>query len=141
MAFASCCPLDPGRMACLSIYFFMATLFQGLSLLIFRSSACDKGFFDVYLESYPFDSDDVVESVTCSLSTGSKLAVAAICLYFYCMCLVPKAVPPQPVGGNVFVQQGGGAYEAAEQGDAAATAAEEGDATPEAEQGDTPKNE
>lgn len=118
-------------MACLSIYFFMATLFQGLSLLIFRSSACDAGFFSGYFQNYPFDTEDVVESVSCSLSTGSKLAVAAICLYTYCMCLVPKAVPPSPVGGNAFMQQGYAApAEQEDDGDAAglADAAEQGDA-------------
>jgi hypothetical protein len=105
MAFASCCPLDPSRMACLSIYFFMACLFQGLSLLIFRSNACEKGFFSPYFQNSTVSAEDAVESVSCSLSTGSKLAVAAIVLYFYCMCLVPKAVPPQPVGGNAFLMQ------------------------------------
>lgn len=125
-------------MACLSIYFFMATLFQGLSLLIFRSSACRKGFFSVYFQNYPFNTDEVVESASCSLSTGSKLAVAAIVLYFYCMCLVPKAVPPEPVGfgRNPFTmeQQGRqGAAAGGDGGDAAAAAAEEGDAAAAAE--------
>lgn len=128
MAFASCCPLDPGRMACLSIYFFMATLFQGLSLLIFRSSACGKGFFGVYFQNLDIDTDLVVESVSCSLSTGSKLAVSAIVLYFYCMCLVPKAVPPQPMERTAF----GHPHEAGgDDGDAAAAAVEEGDVTAE----------
>lgn len=124
MAFSSCCPLNPGSMACLSIYFFMATLFQGLSLLIFRSSACGKGFFSGYFQNYPIDVDDVVESVSCSLSTGSKLAVAAIVLYFYCMLLVPKAVPLQPIGGNPFLQEGA---QAPAGGDVAADAAEQGE--------------
>lgn len=35
---ASCCKLDQGKLNGLSCYFFLATLFQGLSLLIFRSN-------------------------------------------------------------------------------------------------------
>lgn len=115
----------------------MACLFQGLSLLIFRSNACDKGFFSVYFQNSEVSAEDAVESVSCSLSTGSKLAVTAIVLYFYCMCLVPKAVPPPPVGGNAFTMQqpqqnagDGGGDPAGDGGDAA----EKGDAnsTPEA---------
>lgn len=92
-------------MACLSIYFWFATLFQGLSLLIFRSSACSKGFFSAYFQDYSIEVEDAIESVSCSLSTGSKLAVAAIVLYFYCMCLVPRAVPPPPVNADMFGMQ------------------------------------
>ena len=110
----------------------MACLFQGLSLLIFRSNACAKGFFDPYFQNSTVNVEDAVESVSCSLSTGSKLAVAAIVLYFYCMCMVPKAVPPQPVGGNPFLMQpprqqnaGDGDAEPAADGD---DAAERGDA-------------
>jgi len=101
LAVSSCCPLDGGRMKCLSIYFFLATLFQGLVFIIYRSNACAEGFFDVYFEGdtgtgNPFNTD-VVESLSCGLAKGSKMAVSATVLYFVCMLLAPAAIPPTPV--------------------------------------------
>lgn len=40
LTLASCCPLSQQRLKGLSCYFFIATLFQGLTLIIFRSNVC-----------------------------------------------------------------------------------------------------
>ena len=45
----SCCKLDQAKLKGLACYFFLATLFQGLSLLIFRSNVCSPGFFTCVL--------------------------------------------------------------------------------------------
>lgn len=42
LVMSSCCPLSQQRLKGLSCYFTLATLFTGLSLLIFKSSACSK---------------------------------------------------------------------------------------------------
>lgn len=97
MAVSSCCPLDHGRIKCLSIYFFFAFFFQALVFIIMRSNACSLGFLDPYFKG---DSDTTlpfIESVSCGLSTGSNLAIAAAVLYFVCMLLVPAATPPGPI--------------------------------------------
>jgi len=39
---ASCCPLSQQRLKGLSCYYFLATLFQGLTLLIFKSNICQE---------------------------------------------------------------------------------------------------
>jgi hypothetical protein len=95
---ASCCRLDQARLKGLSCYFFLATLFQGLSLLIFRSNVCQAGFFSAYFINPSAGATttstnlDFVESVTCGLSTGSKLAIAATVLWFVCNSMVPASV-------------------------------------------------
>jgi len=38
---ATCCPLTQSRLKGLSCHFFIATLFQGLTLLIFKSDICE----------------------------------------------------------------------------------------------------
>lgn len=96
--FSVCCPVTQERLKGLYCYFFLACLFQGLSLLIFRSEVCEEGFFEQYFENV----DDVsvsegVAGVSCSLDTGSKLAVSATVLYFVCMLLVPSAIAPNPM--------------------------------------------
>ena len=79
-------------------YFFLACLFQGLSLLMFRSNICsDPGFFSIYLTGTSAgDASGIVESVSCGLSTGSKLAISATVLYFVCNSIVPMCIPPGP---------------------------------------------
>ena len=94
---ASCCKLDQARMKGLSCYFFLATLFQGLSLLLFRSNVCDAGFFSVYFGVPETTTPDFIQSVTCGLSTGSKLAIAATVLYFVCNSCIPAAIVPDPL--------------------------------------------
>jgi hypothetical protein len=94
---ASCCKLDQARMNGLACYFFLATLFQGLSLLLFRSNVCEPGFFSVYFsDSGETITPDFIQSVTCGLSTGSKLAIAATVLYFVCHSCIPAAIVPEP---------------------------------------------
>lgn len=106
LMFAGCCPISQPRLKCLGSYFTLATLFQGLTLLIFKSSICEVGFFEDYFEKGTV-LEDAVEDVSCSLDTGSKLAVAATVLYFVCSCLIPGAVAPSPIGYNRARQQDG----------------------------------
>ena len=42
LALASCCPLSQQRLNGLSCFFSIATLFQGLTLLVFKSDICSK---------------------------------------------------------------------------------------------------
>jgi hypothetical protein len=39
-AMASCCPLSQERLKGMSIYFFLASFFQGMTLLLFKSDVC-----------------------------------------------------------------------------------------------------
>jgi hypothetical protein len=103
----SCCPLDAAKMKGLSIYYFLATLFQGLSFLIYPSVACQAGFFRPFYNPDTALADSIA-SVSCSLGLGAKLSIAATVMYFICMCTVPLATPPTPVGGNPFEGGGGG---------------------------------
>jgi hypothetical protein len=73
---ASCCPISQSRLKCLSFHFFIATLFQGLTLLIFQSNVCKPGFFSVYFPPN-IDTGNVTSEVSCSLSTGTNLAIVA----------------------------------------------------------------
>ena len=102
IAFAKCCRIDQQRLRSTSSTFFLASLFTGLSLIMFRSSACDKGFFAPYFVA-PADMDDpdkmaqynaVVSDVSCSLSTGSNLAIASTVLYFICSCMANASIVP-----------------------------------------------
>lgn len=76
LAMASCCPLDQARLKCMSIYFFLAFFFQAMTLIIFRSSVCQKGFFSIYFDD-PTAADSLVENVSCGLTRGSNMAIAA----------------------------------------------------------------
>lgn len=100
---ASCCKLDQGKLNGLACYFFLATLFQGLSLLMLRSNICTPGFFSVYFTN-PNDASAGtnetpawMEGVSCGLSTGSNLAIAATVLWFVCSNMLPAAVVPEPL--------------------------------------------
>jgi len=96
---SSCCMLSQERLYGMTTYFFLACLFQGLSLLIFASDICEVGFFQQYFPNYNGDFGSVIESVQCTQGTGSKLAITATVFYFLCMNVVPKAIVPQPIGG------------------------------------------
>jgi hypothetical protein len=88
LMFAGCCPISQSRLKGMADYFTLATLFQGLTLLIFRSDICPAGFFEDY---FMFDDEvitDVVEGVNYSLDTGSSLAIAATVLYSVCSGLM-----------------------------------------------------
>jgi hypothetical protein len=108
---ASCCPLDAKKMAGLSCYYWIATLFQGLSLLIFTSNACQAGFFEPFINPNSNLSDNI-DSVTCSLGLGAKLSISATVLYFIGMLTIPFAKPPPPAsnpfGGGGDGEEGGG---------------------------------
>jgi len=96
-------------MLCDLVYGFMIDL---LSLLIFIHHPSispihsSRGFFEGYFANSPIPGSDVVESVSCSLDRGSKLAISATVMYALCMCLIPGAVVPKPVGMG-----GGESYE------------------------------
>jgi hypothetical protein len=97
---ASCCKLDQYKLKGLSCYFFLATLFQGLSLLVFRSNVCEPGFFAPYFTepgTTPPDMSTYIESVSCGLSMGSKLAIAATVLWYVCSNIVPLSIVPDPM--------------------------------------------
>jgi hypothetical protein len=89
-----CCPISQARIRVLSCAFFIACLFPGLTLLIFQSNVCKKDFFASY---FPNADTTVVESVKCSLDTGSNLAVSATVFYFICIFAVLKAIVPEPI--------------------------------------------
>jgi Trk-type K+ transport system membrane component len=98
---AICCPMEQSRLKMLACCFFLATLFQGLTLLIFASNVCKEGFFASYFPSLNGENpvlSNIVQSVSCSLDTGSQLAVSATALYFVCILLVQTAVAPKPIG-------------------------------------------
>ena len=95
---ASCCPMSQSRLKGLSCNYFIATLFQGLTLLIFQSNVCSKGFYDAYFQGTDDSSATIVENVTCGLDTGSKLAITATVFYFWCMFAVHGAIVPKPIG-------------------------------------------
>jgi hypothetical protein len=102
---AICCPIEQGRLKLLAFCFFLATLFQGLTLLIFASNVCKEGFFASYFPSLNGQNpvlSNIVKSVSCSLDTGSELAVSATVLYFVCILLVLKAVAPKPIGMSEY---------------------------------------
>ena len=45
---ATCCRMDQTRLKGVACYFWSATLFQGLSLIMLSSNICDLGFFQSY---------------------------------------------------------------------------------------------
>jgi len=96
------CRMDQNRLKGTSCYFWMATFFTGLSLLMFKSNVCEKGFFAPYFVN-PYSSnytdainayDSIIEDVTCELSFGSKMAVSATVMYFLCSMMALCAVVP-----------------------------------------------
>jgi len=99
---ASCCAMSQERIKGLSCHFFIATFFQGLTFLIYRSVVCHTGFFSDYFQSMPTDPDTGapvgIEDVKCSLGKGGRLSITATVFYFLCLTMVPGAVPPTPVG-------------------------------------------
>ena len=92
--FAACCPVSQSRVRALSCNYFIACLFQGFTLLIFQSNVCQKGFFEAYFQDAGMNA---VKSVSCSLDTGSNLAVSATVFYFLCILVVHKAIVPKPL--------------------------------------------
>jgi hypothetical protein len=116
LMFAACCKLDRSKMKCMGCYFFLACLFQGLGLLFFQSSACNVGFFSSYFPpSSGVDTLGVVQGVSCSLATGSKLCISACVLYCCSNSLVGAAIPPEPVMGFGRDRGGGGGGDQDEQ--------------------------
>jgi len=95
---ASCCKLDQEKLNGVAFYFFTACLFQGLTLLIFKSDICEPDFFGQYFLNENLDG--VVEEVTCSLARGAKLAICATVFYFVCNTVTPFCIAPDPIGYN-----------------------------------------
>jgi hypothetical protein len=93
----ACCPISHTYLKWLAFCFFIATLFQGLTLLIFKSNVCKPFFFQDYFPNLseadaPFGIDSL--TVSCGLNTGSKLAISATVLYLVCIFAIFKAIPP-----------------------------------------------
>eukprot|EP00550_Attheya_septentrionalis_P011292 CAMPEP_0198302950 /NCGR_PEP_ID=MMETSP1449-20131203/56633_1 /TAXON_ID=420275 /ORGANISM="Attheya septentrionalis, Strain CCMP2084" /LENGTH=261 /DNA_ID=CAMNT_0044005429 /DNA_START=1316 /DNA_END=2101 /DNA_ORIENTATION=- len=98
---ASCCAMSQERIKGLSCHFFIATFFQGLTFLIYRSVVCHRGFFSEYFQGMETDEDGIpvdILDVNCSLGSGGKLAIVATVFYFLCLNMIPTAVPPTPLG-------------------------------------------
>lgn len=97
LMFAACCRMDQAKLKGLACYIFLAMLFQGLGLLFLQSSACKPGFYTDY---FPPDSEvdptDVIQDVSCGLSTGAQLCISATVLYFVSHGLVGASVVPEP---------------------------------------------
>lgn len=102
LGFASCCPIPQSRMKCISIYFLLAFFFQAMTFVFGRSSACKRDFFEPYFPV--LGTPEEIESVSCSLSRYSNMAIAATVLYWVCAGLCARATPPQPMP-NVFNQE------------------------------------
>ena len=102
---SSCCMMDQARLKGVTCYFWIATFFTGMSLIMFRSVACKKGFFAPYFfpPGQPASNstvatqeqfDGVVQDVGCELSFGSKMAISATVLYFACSLMLPFSIVP-----------------------------------------------
>jgi hypothetical protein len=136
----ACCPIPQSRLKWLAFCYFIATLFQGLTLIILQSNVCGPFFFEDYFPGVSeADAANYIEGVSCSLATGSKLAISATVLYFVCIFAIFKAVPPMDNddreprevvdGGHAAAEEEAAKKETAEEEDAAKkeTAMEEGD--------------
>ena len=74
----------------------VATIFQGLSLIMFNSNVCTEGFFKSYFvspgqqnnQTFIDEYNSVLEGVSCTLSFGSKMAISATVLWFICGLLL-----------------------------------------------------
>jgi hypothetical protein len=129
---SNCCPITQERLKGLSCYFFTACLFQGLSLLLFKSDVCEPSFFAQYFPNE--DLDEIISGVTCSLGRGSKFAISATVLYFVTIFLIPIAIAPPPIGNSRAAPVDTAAGDA-EQGETAAVPTET--AAGDAEKGET----
>lgn len=99
---SSCCRIDEQRLKGIACYFFVACFSQGLSLLMFNSNVCEKGFFEPYFvppsestnATYMENFNSVIVGIECELSFGSKMAISATVLYFVCAMMVPLSKVP-----------------------------------------------
>ena len=96
LAFSTCCKLDQERLQAMNCYFFCATLFQGLALILYRSDICEPGFFDSYFPNTDV-ADTYIEDVNCGLGLGAKFAITATVFYFVCNTVTPICIVPEPV--------------------------------------------
>ena len=94
--------MDQNRLKGIACYFWIATLFQGLSLIMFNSNVCTEGFFKSYFispdqqanQTFIDEYNSVLEGVTCTLSLGSNMAISATVLWFICSLMVPFSIVP-----------------------------------------------
>eukprot|EP00536_Pseudo-nitzschia_multiseries_P002840 jgi/Psemu1/184374/e_gw1.39.73.1 len=99
---SSCCRIDQQRLKGIGCYFMIACFSHGLSLLMFDSNVCEKGFFEPYFVpssqknniTYLDNFNSIVKDVECTMSFGSKMAISATVLFFVCTLMVPFAVVP-----------------------------------------------
>ena len=113
VAFANCCRIDQSRLMGTSCTFLLASLFTGLSLLMFQSNACEPGFFAPYFVR-PSDLNDpdkiaqfqeIVTGVSCSLSLGSNMAISACVLYFVSALMIPCSIVPAYANQQAWAEQ------------------------------------
>ena len=105
VVFSSCGFVESAVIKMCGLIFLLCTLFSGLTLLILRSNICtETGFFD-YLFSLGNATYVEIESVNCTLSTGSNLAVTATVLWFVATTLCLMVPPMKPVGSSEEQEQ------------------------------------
>lgn len=93
--FMVCGPMDPGILRMCALFFFLCTLFEGLTLLILRSNVCNQvGFFGYLNPFWPELPLPDVQSVSCSLSQGSKLSIGSTVCWFFAAA-VTTAIRPK----------------------------------------------
>ena len=94
--------MDQRRLKGIACYFWIACVFQGLSLIMFHSDICTRDFFAPYFIAPAQQTNatllqtfnTAIESVDCGLSVGSKMAISACVLYFVCSLMVPFSIVP-----------------------------------------------
>ena len=97
---SGCCRMDQQRFKGIGCYFIVACFSHGLSLLMFDSNVCKKGFFESYFvppginQTFLENFNAVVKDVQCTQSFGSKMATSATVLYFFCILMVPFSLVP-----------------------------------------------
>jgi len=99
LLFQMCNAVEEGILRFCALFFLLSTLFEGLTLLILRSNVCtEPGFFNYLYPFYPPEWNlPEVQSVSCSLSLGSNLTIAATVCWFFA-ALVTAAVRPKDKG-------------------------------------------
>lgn len=80
-ATGACCKVSMAFIKCTAPPFFLLScIFQGLTLLLLRSSTCDLGFFN--FTPNPVGEEFEVQSVECSIGKGAKMSISATVCWF-----------------------------------------------------------
>mmetsp|Transcript_23998 Transcript_23998/g.70789 ORF Transcript_23998/g.70789 Transcript_23998/m.70789 type:complete len:240 (-) Transcript_23998:341-1060(-) len=91
LVFHSCGYVTAKLLNMTTFFFALSTLFAGLTLLVLRSNVCTdpsffdylRHFYDIYFYEGFLVDRPTVESVSCSLSTGSTLTIVATVFWFF----------------------------------------------------------